>query len=195
MKNLKTLIIDNYDSFTYNLYQYFGELGGNPVVFRNDQITLDEIKKLKPTHIVFSPGPGRPEVKKDFGICGDILQNYDKKTPILGVCLGHQGIIHFFGGKVIHAPLVMHGKQSEIILQDSVIFQGLKKKINVMRYHSLIGEKKSLPKCLKITSETAKESIIMSVEHVSLPIYGIQFHPESIGTIDGKRIISNFLSI
>jgi len=192
---MKTLIIDNYDSFTYNLYQYIGELRGNPVVKRNDEISITEIKKLKPSHIVFSPGPGRPEVQRDFGVCKEILDKYDNKTPLLGVCLGHQGIIHHFGGDIINAPIVMHGKKSIVTHDNSRLFKNLPKSFEVMRYHSLIGERENFPKSLTITSETKEDNLIMAVEHKEFPIFGIQFHPESIGTKEGKNILKNFLEI
>lgn len=193
-KKLHTLILDNFDSFTYNLYQYIAELGGNPEVFRNNEISIEQISKNGYTHIVISPGPGSPNVPKDFGICADVIKKLAGSVPILGVCLGHQGIIHYLGGRVIRAPYPVHGKQSLIrIDNDSVLFKGLPKQINAMRYHSLIGEKKTLPAELKITAET-EDGLIMAVEHKTLPLYGIQFHPESIGTPDGKIILKNFLS-
>ena len=194
MKQRKTLIIDNFDSFTYNLYQYCAELGGNPVVKRNNEISLADILKDKYTHIIISPGPGSPDKKEDFGICGDVLLELKDKLPILGVCLGHQGIIHFLGGKVVRAPYPIHGKQSTVsVNKSSVIFKNLPEQIQVMRYHSLIGEKSSIPLELKITAQT-NDGLIMAVEHHSLPLYGIQFHPESIGTPHGKQLIKNFLN-
>jgi len=189
------LIIDNYDSFTYNIFQYVGELGKNPKVYRNDEITLSEIKKLNPTHIIFSPGPGRPENKKDFGICADILKKYDKQTPILGICLGHQGICYHFGGKIIHASEIMHGKSSKVVCDKSVLFKDVLTTIEVLRYHSLIASKKDFPDCLEITANTKDDNLIMAVSHKDYPIYGIQFHPESIGTKYGMKIIENFLNI
>jgi len=199
---MRTLILDNYDSFTYNLYQYVAALGGNPVVYRNDEITIAEIKKLKPTHIIISPGPGNPTVKKDFGVCAAVIKSFGmsgngmKPVPILGVCLGHQGIIAEFGGKIIRAPEIMHGKTSDISLLGSPVsplFKGIPKTFEAMRYHSLIGEKSSIPKCLRVTAETAKNKLVMAVEHKDFPIYGIQFHPESIGTKVGMKILKNFL--
>ncbi|MDP2625270.1 MAG: aminodeoxychorismate/anthranilate synthase component II [Candidatus Peregrinibacteria bacterium] len=191
---MKTLILDNYDSFTYNLYQYIGELGGNPIVKRNDEITLEEIRELAPTHIVISPGPGTPERESDFGICKDAILELSPTIPLLGVCLGHQGIIHYFGGKVIHAPEVIHGKKSEIEHNGKGLFKGIESPIEVMRYHSLIGEKESLPDCLEITSTTTADGLIMGVRHREFPIDGIQFHPESIGTETGKAMLKNFLN-
>lgn len=202
---MKTLIIDNYDSFTYNLYQYIGELGGKPVVFRNDEINLKDIKKLKPTHIILSPGPGTPEKKSDFGICKDVILEFKippspplRKgggiVPTLGVCLGHQGIIHYLGGKIIHAPKVMHGKSDLIYHNEKQIFKGLKSPLNGMRYHSLVGKIDSLPEELEITALT-KDGTLMAVAHKTLPLFGIQFHPESVGTDGGKKILKNFLKV
>lgn len=194
--HLRTLIIDNFDSFTYNLYQYCAELGGNPVVVRNNEITINQIIAAKYTHIILSPGPGSPDKEKDFGICADVIKKLAGQIPILGVCLGHQGIIHYLGGKVVRAPHPVHGKQSTVTIDNSsVLFKDLPETTEVMRYHSLIGEKKSLPADLKIISETVEDKLIMAVAHKSLPLYGVQFHPESIDTAVGKTILKNFLSI
>jgi anthranilate synthase component 2 len=191
---MNTLILDNYDSFTYNLYQYVGELGGNPVVHRNDEITVEEVQKLDPTHIVISPGPGNPYTERDVGI-SEALIDYaeEKKIPLLGVCLGHQVLAKHFGAKVSRAPEVFHGKASKVKFTNprSLIFQGLDDEIEAMRYHSLHAE--SVPEHFHLTAET-DDGIIMAIEHESLPLYGIQFHPESIGTADGKHILQNFLS-
>lgn len=201
---MKTLILDNYDSFTYNLFQYIAELGGNPEVFYNNKITLHDIEKAKYTHIIISPGPGSPENKKDFGICGEVIQKISGKIPLLGVCLGHQGIIYSLGGRVVRAPEPMHGKTSLIKQQATEnrqqrskainIFSGLPEKIQVMRYHSLIGERETLPRELIITAQT-DDGIIMAVQHKNYPLYGIQFHPESIETPHGKDILRNFLAV
>lgn len=204
-QTMKTLIIDNYDSFTYNLYQYTAELGGNPVVKKNDEISLKQIEKLKPTHIIISPGPGTPEHKKDFGICAEVIKYFANRTPILGVCLGHQGIIHVFGGKIIKAPNPMHGKTSKIkILSDAQIkklgckyesiFKSLPQKIEVMRYHSLVGDAKTFPQDFVVTAQTS-DGLIMALQSRELPMFGIQFHPESFCTPHGKKIIKNFLAI
>lgn len=193
---MKTLIIDNYDSFTYNLYQYIAELGGDPLVYKNDELSISKIKKINPSHIIISPGPGRPENKEDFGICSKVIKELGGEIPILGVCLGHQGIILGFGGKIIHAPKVMHGKKSDIqVLEPSILSKGVPNKFKAMRYHSLIGDRKSMPKCLKITAETVDDGLVMAVEHRKKPIFGIQFHPESIGTKVGKQILKNFLTL
>lgn len=184
------IIIDNYDSFVYNLYQYFGDLGEKPEVYRNDKITVKEIIKKKPKHIVLSPGPGHPANKKDFGICKEILSEI-KDIPILGICLGHQGIIHHFGGNIVkNKP--MHGKTSEIEHVKKGIFKSIKNPLTVMRYHSLVGT--NIPNVLEITAKS-KDGVVMAVKHKELPIYGLQFHPESIMTKDGKKILKNFLRL
>ena len=192
-----TLLIDNYDSFTYNLYQYLAELGGRPVVYRNDEISLSSIKKLKPSHIVISPGPGNPKRKKDFGVCTEVIKKLGESgVPILGVCLGHQGIASVFGGKISHAPKIMHGKSSRInVIYKSPIFSGVPKNFNAMRYHSLIISKSSLPECFIVIAETAADKLIMAIQHEKYPVYGIQFHPESFATEYGKKILNNFLQI
>ncbi|MBI5452619.1 aminodeoxychorismate/anthranilate synthase component II [Candidatus Gottesmanbacteria bacterium] len=192
---MKTLIIDNYDSFTYNLYQYIGELGGNPEVYRNDRLTIGEVKKSSFSHIVISPGPGNPTDPKYFGICSDVILTFEKIIPILGVCLGHQGIIARFGGKIIRAGEIKHGKKSLITHNGRGIFKNVKSPLYGMRYHSLVGEKESIGEVLQITAITVDSEIIMGVEHKKYPIFGIQFHPESIGTEEGKKILMNFLSI
>ncbi|MBU1089504.1 aminodeoxychorismate/anthranilate synthase component II [Patescibacteria group bacterium] len=191
---MKTLIIDNYDSFTFNLFQFLGELKGNPLVCRNDELSLSEIQKINPTHIVISPGPGVPSDPKYFGVNLEIIHEF-KKTPILGVCLGHQGICHAFGGKIIRAPEIRHGKTSLIIHNQKKLFQKIPSPLEGMRYHSLIVERKSLPRELKITAEEKDSKIVMAVEHISRPLFGIQFHPESVGTPAGKQILANFLAV
>ncbi|MFH1360434.1 MAG: aminodeoxychorismate/anthranilate synthase component II [Candidatus Omnitrophota bacterium] len=183
------LVIDNYDSFTYNLVQYLGELGADLKVIRNDKITLEGIKKINPQQIVISPGPGRPE---GAGISVDIIKSLAAKIPILGVCLGHQCIGYAFGGKIIRAKKLMHGKTSLIHHHQKDIFKSIKNPFEATRYHSLVVEKKSLPKCLEITAWT-KDGEIMGVRHKEYPLKGVQFHPESILTDEGKKILSNFL--
>lgn len=195
MKTMKTLIIDNFDSFTYNIFQCVAELGGNPEVFRNDAISLKEILESDYTHIILSPGPGSPDNVKDFGICSDVIRELSGAIPILGICLGHQGIVATFGGTVERAPEPMHGKMSEVnVNPEHILFKHFSQKIRVMRYHSLIGRKSDLPDCLRIISET-DDGIIMGIEHKNFPTYGVQFHPESIGTPDGKQILQNFLQV
>lgn len=186
------LIIDNYDSFTYNLYQMIGEIYPEIKTVRNDEITIDEIKELSPKAIVLSPGPGKPS---EAGICEDVVREFGGVFPIMGVCLGHQAICESYGGTITYASKLMHGKQSEAELdQKSELFKGLPKEIKVARYHSLSLDKKTLPKCLKITA-TADDGEIMAVEHKEYKIYGLQFHPESIMTTMGKEILKNFVSI
>lgn len=190
---MKTLIIDNYDSFTYNLYQYIGELGGNPVVFRNDEINLDDIKKGKYSHIIISPGPGHPDDEAYFGVCRQVIITYGKTIPLLGVCLGHQGIVSVFGGKVVRAQVIKHGKQSIISHDGKHIFAGVKNPLVGMRYHSLVGQKETIPDELVITALSQDDKAVMGVRHKNYPVFGVQFHPESIGTQEGKKILENFL--
>ena len=190
---MKVLVIDNYDSFVYNLVQYIGELGGETVVYRNDQITLKQAMKLKPDRIVISPGPGTPEEPRYFGVCSAILQHISCKIPTLGVCLGHQGIIHTFGGKIVSAKRLMHGKTSLIKHDGEGVFRGVKNPFTATRYHSLVGHRTSIPSCLKITAKSLDDGEIMGVRHVNYPIEGVQFHPESILCEDGKLVIKNFL--
>jgi len=185
------LVIDNYDSFTYNLVQYLGELGANLKVYRNDKITLGEIKKIRPEKIIISPGPGEP---KDAGISEAVISNFGKRTPILGVCLGHQAIGEVFGGRIIIAKNIMHGKTSLIYHDGKAIFKGVTNPFEATRYHSLLVDRKGFPKVLKITAET-KDKEIMALVHRAYPVYGVQFHPESILTGEGKRILSNFLKL
>jgi len=190
---LKVLVIDNYDSFVYNLVQYIGELGAETIVYRNDKVNMWELTNLKPDRIVISPGPGTPEDEKYFGVCTAILQNLSPLIPTLGVCLGHQGIIHAFGGKIIHAKKLMHGKTCKIKHDQKGIFSGVHNPFTATRYHSLAGERGSIPTCLQITAEALDDREIMGIRHTQYPIYGVQFHPESILCEDGKLIIKNFL--
>ena len=190
---MKVLVIDNYDSFVYNLVQYIGELGAETIVYRNDKVTLKQVKELKPDRIVISPGPGTPEDTRYFGVCTEILQHVSCEVPTLGVCLGHQGIIYAFGGKVVAAKRLMHGKTSEIRHDGKGIFKGVHNPFTATRYHSLAGEKYSIPSCLEITAESIDDGEVMGIRHTEYPIEGIQFHPESILCEDGKLIIKNFL--
>ncbi len=184
------LLIDNYDSFSYNLYQLIGEVNSDIKVSRNDKITLDEIKELGPEAIILSPGPGKPE---NAGICVELVREFYNKIPILGVCLGHQAICAAFGGKVSYAKRLMHGKSSNISLDYDYLFKGLPSEITVGRYHSLSLVEDSLPDCLEIISKAKDDGEIMAVKHNEFNIYGLQFHPESILTPDGLTIIDNFL--
>ena len=186
------LVIDNYDSFTYNLVQYLGELGETVEVRRNNRVTLDEIENsLRPERIVISPGPGTPN---DAGITLDVIARFSGKIPLLGVCLGHQAIGQAFGGKVIRAPELMHGKASEVRHDGKTIFAGINDGFLAGRYHSLMVEKESLPSCLEISASTAND-IIMGLRHRELKVEGVQFHPESILTSDGMQLLANFLKI
>ncbi len=190
---MKVLIIDNYDSFVYNLVQYVGELGGETIVYRNNQVTLKQAMRLEPDRIVISPGPGTPEKRRYFGVCSAILRHMSHKIPTLGVCLGHQGIIHIFGGKIVSARKLMHGKTSLIKHDGEGIFKGVKNPFTATRYHSLVGEKGSISPQLKVTAKSLDDGEIMGIRHVTYPIEGVQFHPESILTEDGKLFIKNFL--
>ena len=183
------LVIDNYDSFTYNLVQYLGELGEKLVVKRNDKVTLDDIEESMPERIIISPGPGMP---KDAGISCEVIKNFANRIPILGVCLGHQCIGEVYGGKIIRAGVLMHGKTSLIYHDGKDIFQDVESPFEATRYHSLIVSKKGLPRILKVIAHT-KDSEIMALKHVNFPVWGVQFHPESILTKEGKKILANFL--
>jgi anthranilate synthase component 2 len=189
---MRTLIIDNYDSFVYNLVQYAGDLGGNPIVYRNDQISIDQIKALRPDRIIISPGPGTPEDPRYFGVCSAILKQLSPETPTLGVCMGCQGIVYVFGGKITRAKRLMHGKTSVIQHDGKGIFKDVKNPLQATRYHSLVAEKASIPPCLEVTAESADDLEVMGVRHTLYPIEGIQFHPESILTEDGMRMLENF---
>ena len=186
------LIIDNYDSFTYNLVQYLGELGAEMIVYRNDEITPEQIENdIKPDKILISPGPGMPN---DAGISIDVLKKYAGKVPILGVCLGHQAIGQIYGGKVVRAPKPVHGKPVMINHDGKTIFKNVSERFSAGRYHSLIVERETLPDCLEI-SATSPDNLIMGLRHKTLKIEGVQFHPESILTDEGRKILQNFLEI
>lgn len=186
-------MIDNYDSFTYNLVQYFGELNADLKVYRNDKISIEEIKKFHPEGIVISPGPGRPE---GAGVSVDIIKQLSGKVPILGVCLGHQCIGYALGGKIIQAKRLMHGKTSQISHDGKEIFESVENPFEATRYHSLVIDKKTLPECLEVTAVTKdKDQEIMAVRHKKFPLWGVQFHPESILTKAGLQILKNFLDL
>ena len=185
------LMIDNYDSFTYNLVQYLSELGERLVVHRNDKICMEDIQTLRPSHIVISPGPGRPA---DAGISKDVIKNFSNEVPILGVCLGHQCIAEVFGGKVVSAPKLMHGKTSMIYHKGRGVFKGIAAPFEATRYHSLIVQRKSLPRSLQVAAWT-KDKEIMALKHKGCPVWGVQFHPESILTEHGKRLLKNFVNM
>lgn len=184
------LLIDNYDSFTFNLYQYLGELGQEIKVVRNDQITVEEIEKMDPDAIVLSPGPGRPE---QAGVIVEVIQQYYRKLPILGICLGHQAIGYAFGAKIEKAKKIMHGKVSNLKHNGSQLFQYMPQPISIMRYHSLIIQSGTLPGSFKVLARSMDDNEIMAIKHEDYPLYGLQFHPESVGTDLGKRILENFL--
>tara|TARA_B100001179_G_scaffold218389_1_gene191053 strand:- start:3 stop:593 length:591 start_codon:yes stop_codon:yes gene_type:complete len=191
---MKFLIIDNYDSFVYNIAQRLGELGVNSDVIRNDRITINEIKEKNYDAIIISPGPGTPEEERYFGICKDVIQKLGPKLPILGICLGHQGIIDCFGGKVVNAGHVRHGKTSQIQHYNDSLFHGVKNPFSATRYHSLVGDKTIIPDSLKITAIAEDDGEIMGVSHKEYFIEGVQFHPESIMTDEGKKILENFIT-
>jgi anthranilate synthase/aminodeoxychorismate synthase-like glutamine amidotransferase len=184
------LLIDNYDSFTFNLAQYFGELGAPPMVRRNDEITLDEIEALRPSHIVISPGPGRPE---DAGVSVDVIKRFGPSTPVLGVCLGHQGIGLAFGGDVVRAPQIMHGKVSSVQHDGLGVFRGVSQPFSAGRYHSLVVAE-PLPADLELAAHT-DDGTVMGVRHRQFPVHGVQFHPESVLTGEGMQLLRNFLEL
>lgn len=220
---MKVCIIDNYDSFTYNLYQYIGEIltakqnkgelnSFEIIVKRNDQVTLEDLQALAPDRIIISPGPGSPDDERYFGVCADVIKVMGQTTPLLGVCLGMQGIVHVFGGKVVHAHVPMHGKVSPISHDSQGMFRNIPDQLEIMRYHSLMADPTTFPEALRLTSVVGDdiseaefdnlerirqggEFEIMAVQHKEYPIYGIQFHPESFATEGGKELISNFLFI
>ena len=186
---MKVLVVDNYDSFTYNLVQCLGQLGAQLQVVRNNQMGLDEIRRLRPDKIVLSPGPGRPD---KAGICVALIRSFAHSIPILGVCLGHQALGAAFGAEIVAAPTLMHGKTSEIFQDGRTLFEGLANPTTATRYHSLVVDKDTVPSCLEISAET-KEGIVMGLRHREHPLEGVQFHPESILTDEGPRLLGNFL--
>ena len=187
--NVRMLLIDNYDSFTYNLVQAFAALGAEVMVYRNDMITVEEAKALEPTHLVISPGPGRPE---DAGVSLEMIGAFAEDIPVLGVCLGHQSLVHYFGGDIVRAERLMHGKTSMTKHDGKTIFEGISQPFEVGRYHSLCAEHETLPEELELTAETDRGEI-MGVRHKTLPLEGVQFHPESVLTPEGDHLMANFL--
>jgi len=185
------VMIDNYDSFTYNLVQYFGELGQVPVVYRNDTISVDDLAAMAPDGIVISPGPGRPE---DAGISESVIRELGKRIPVLGVCLGHQAIGQVFGAKVVYAPSLVHGKTSPVFHENKGLFSGLSIPFQATRYHSLVVARESISPELEITAWTS-DGLVMGMQHREFPIHGVQFHPESILTVEGKALLKNFLEM
>ncbi len=190
---MKVLILDNYDSFVYNLAQYVGEIADEVIVKRNNEVNIPTVLKLSPDRIIISPGPGTPADPRNFGICTEILRKISSETPTLGVCLGHQGIVHSFGGKIVKAKRIRHGKTSPIKHDGKGIFRGIESPFEATRYHSLIAERRTLPNSLEVTAQSEDDQEIMGVRHRVFPIEGVQFHPESILTVHGHRIIANFL--
>ncbi|MDH3610368.1 MAG: aminodeoxychorismate/anthranilate synthase component II [Nitrosopumilus sp.] len=190
---MKFLIIDNYDSFVYNIAQYLGELGVECDVIRNDKITITEIKQKNYDGVIISPGPGTPDEKKYFGVCMDVIKDLGSSIPILGVCLGHQGIISSFGGKITNAGCVRHGKTSPIKHIDSELFKDVRNPFRATRYHSLVGDKTIIPDSLQVIATAEDDGEVMAVQHKEFLIQGVQFHPESIMTEDGKKILGNFI--
>jgi anthranilate synthase/aminodeoxychorismate synthase-like glutamine amidotransferase len=187
--NVRMLLIDNYDSFTYNLVQAFAALGASVLVYRNDRITVDEARALGPTHLVISPGPGRPD---DAGVSLAMIEAFHTELPLLGVCLGHQCLVQYFGGDIVRAPRLMHGKTSLVTHDGRTIYEGLSQPFEVGRYHSLCAEAGALPAELELTAKTAEDEV-MGVRHRTLPLEGVQFHPESVLTPEGDRLMANFL--
>jgi anthranilate synthase component 2 len=191
---MRVLVVDNYDSFVYNIAQRLGELKTEPTVVRNDKITINSVKSIDPDAIVISPGPGHPADRKYFGICTDIITELGQQTPILGVCLGHQGIVHAFGGKVINAKTVRHGKTSIIRYSSGRLFDQVSNPFKATRYHSLVADKK-IPPCLEVTATALDDGEIMGIRHRQYLIEGVQFHPESVLTKQGPKILHNFISM
>ncbi|HUK50311.1 MAG TPA: aminodeoxychorismate/anthranilate synthase component II [Terriglobales bacterium] len=190
---MRVLIIDNFDSFVYNLAQYVGELRAKPMVHRNNAITIEEVVKLNPDRIIISPGPGRPDDPKFFGVCLNILKQISPNVPTLGVCLGHQGIAYAYGASIIPARRLMHGKTSLIKHEEDGLFAGVENPLEATRYHSLACRRRGFPNCLEETATSLDDNEIMGLRHREYPIYGVQFHPESILTSEGMKIMKNFL--
>jgi anthranilate synthase component 2 len=192
---MKILVIDNYDSFVYNLAQLLGELRTEPAVLRNDRITLEDVVKMDPDAIVISPGPGHPADRKYFGVCTDVIREVGHRIPILGVCLGHQGIAHAFGGKVINAKKIRHGKTSLIQYTADRLFEDVANPFKATRYHSLVADQNTLPSCLEVTARAMDDGEIMGIRHRHYLMEGVQFHPESVLTGEGRRMLLNFISM
>ena len=192
---MKTLVIDNYDSFVYNIAQLLGELKTEPTVLRNDSITLQDVRKMDPDAIVISPGPGHPADRRYFGVCTDIITELGPSVPILGVCLGHQGIVHAFGGKVVNATKIRHGKTSLIQYTADRLFEDVENPFTATRYHSLVADQNTVPTSLEVTAKALDDGEIMGIRHRQYLIEGVQFHPESVLTGDGRRMLLNFISM
>jgi anthranilate synthase component 2 len=192
---MKILVIDNYDSFVYNLAQLLGELRTQPIVLRNDRIRLEDVVKMDPDAIVISPGPGHPADRKYFGVCTDVIGELGHRIPILGVCLGHQGIVHAFGGKVINAKKIRHGKTSLVQYTADRLFEDVTNPFKATRYHSLVADHNTLPSCLEVTARAIDDGEIMGIRHRHYLMEGVQFHPESVLTGEGRRMLLNFISM
>jgi anthranilate synthase component II len=192
---MKILVIDNYDSFVYNLAQLLGELKTEPAVLRNDKITLEDVVKMDPDAIVISPGPGHPADRKYFGVCTDVISELGHRIPILGVCLGHQGIVHAFGGKVVNAKKIRHGKTSMIKYTTDRLFEDVANPFKATRYHSLVADRNTVPSCLEVTATALDDGEIMGIRHRHYLMEGVQFHPESVLTGEGRRMLLNFVSM
>jgi anthranilate synthase component 2 len=192
---MKVLIIDNYDSFVYNIAQLLGELKTLPTVIRNDKIKIEDIQEMNPDAIIISPGPGNPADRKYFGICTDIIIDLGSTIPILGICLGHQGIVNAFGGRIINAKLVRHGKTSIIEHKSHMLFENVNNPFKATRYHSLVADSNKIPECLEVTAKALDDGEIMAVRHRQYLIEGVQFHPESVLTAEGPKILRNFVSM
>ena len=190
---MRVIIIDNFDSFVYNLAQYVGKLGAETLVYRNNEVTIDDVKRMKPDKIIISPGPGTPSNPVYFGICLELIRQLSVEIPTLGVCLGHQGIAYAFGGSIVPAKRLMHGKTSLIKHDADGIFKGVTNPLRATRYHSLVCDRKSFPRCLQVTAKSLDDNEIMGLKHHEYPIYGVQFHPESILTLEGMKIMKNFI--
>jgi len=192
---MKILVIDNYDSFVYNLAQLLGELRTQPTVLRNDRITLEDVARMDPDAIVISPGPGHPADRKYFGVCTDVIGELGHTIPILGVCLGHQGIVHAFGGKVINAKKIRHGKTSLVRYTADRLFEDVANPFKATRYHSLVADQNTFPSCLEVTARALDDGEIMGIRHRQYLMEGVQFHPESVLTSEGRRMLLNFISM
>ncbi len=192
---MKILVIDNYDSFVYNLAQLLGELKTEPAVLRNDKITLEDVVKMDPDAIVISPGPGHPADREYFGVCTDVISELGHRIPILGVCLGHQGIVHAFGGKVVNAKKIRHGKTSMIKYTTDRLFEDVANPFKATRYHSLVADRNTVPSCLEVTATALDDGEIMGIRHRHYLMEGVQFHPESVLTGEGRRMLLNFISM
>ena len=192
---MKVLVIDNYDSFVYNLAQILGELKTEPSVARNDTMSLSDIRRFDPDAIVISPGPGHPANGRYFGICTQVIKELGPSIPILGVCLGHQGIVHAYGGKVINAGRARHGKTSPVEYSGDPLFENVKNPFTATRYHSLVADERTIPSCIVVTARALDDGEIMGIRHKTYPTEGVQFHPESVLTGEGRKILSNFVSM